>query len=144
MQGRVVRVERHEAEAGEGQGQDALGLPHPAAGLALALAGPPPPRGRVARLAGTVAVLTGRPVRPYLFDRHLLGHHTSRITGSTTGLRWKRWLTKRRTALRTVAPSCSRSNTAGSRRAPSPSRTAAFTPPLRPSAPFLSTNPPQP
>ena len=67
----------------------------------------------------------------------LVGHQTVRTSGSTTGLRWKRWLMKRRTALRTTAPISSRSMTSGSSRAWSASRTAAFTSSIRSSASFM-------
>src|SRR4029077_21080268 len=139
VQGRVVIVERHEAEAGQSQSEDALGLAHPAAGLALGLARETPLR-RLARgvadLARPVPVLAGL-LGQDLLDRHLLGHHTSRITGSTTGLRWNRWLTKRRTAPRTTAPTSSRSNASGSCREASASRTAVFTSSISASASFM-------
>src|SRR4029450_13738243 len=112
----IVRVQGHEAESGQGERQDALGLAYPAAGPALRLARRRGPalRGAVAR---TRPVLARVPLRQHLLDRRLLGHQTSRITGSTTGLRWNRCLMKRRAALRTIAPTSSRANNSGPSRA---------------------------
>src|SRR4030095_7279606 len=121
MERGIVRVQGHEAESGQGERQDALGLAYPAGGPALRLS-----RGHRTGLRGAVArarpVLARVPLRQHLLDRRLLGHQTSRITGSTTGLRWNRWLMKRRAALRTIAPTSSRSNTSGSCRAARASR----------------------
>src|SRR4030095_3820097 len=114
MERGIIRVKGHEAESGQGERQDALGLAYPAAGLALRFARRRGPtlRGAVARGVGrTRPVLVRVPLRRHLLDRRLLDHHTSRITGSTTGLRWNRWLMKRRAALRPIAPTSSRAET---------------------------------
>src|SRR4029453_9484174 len=135
-----VRVQGPEPESGQGERQDALGLAYPAAGPALRLARRRGPalRGAVGR---TRPVLARVPLRQHLLDRRLLGHQTSRITGSTTGLRWNRWVMKTPAALPTIAPTSSRSNPSGSCRAARASRTAAFTSSISASASFMYTNP---
>ena len=100
LRARVVGVERDDREAGEGQGEDALGLAHPAAGLAPGLllrrfapASRADRRGRARRPSDATAC-----------PPSMVRHQTVSTRGSTTGFRWNRWLMKRRTALRTVAP----------------------------------------
>src|SRR6266851_2312036 len=118
VQGRVEGIERHEAETRQRERQDALDLPHPAPLLAL---------GSAARARGSLG--------------GSVGHQTSRTSGITTGLRSKRWLMKRRTALRTTAPISSRSITSGSSRAASASRMARLTSSISSSDSFTYTNP---
>src|SRR5205809_3203654 len=120
VQGRVESIERHETEARQRERQDALDLPHPAPLLAL---------GSAARARGSLG--------------GSVSHQTSRTSGMTTGLRSKRWLIKRRTALRTTAPISSRSITSGSWRAARAARTACFTSSMSSSDSFMYTNPRQ-
>src|SRR5262249_30167920 len=126
---RVVSVEGDEAEAGEGKREDTLDLAYPATLLALDLARD---AGGCRRLGG------GRRRGTFLRGG---GHQISRTRGVTTGLRAKRWLMERRTALPATGPIRSRSITSGSppagpSRAARASRPACFPSSISPSAPF--------
>src|SRR5204862_8126151 len=132
---RLVGEQRDAAEASERRGQDALDPAHPAA-----LLSPGSARRAGRRRVGPRAGSRNRPPLRSPLGRsvgHSLSHQTSRTSGITTGLRSKRWLMKRRTALRAMAPMSSRSITSGSSRAASASRTARLTSSISSSDSFM-------
>ena len=105
--------QRGHREAGQGDRHDAPRLAQPPVRIALA---------PLARLEG------GRPDgRDGLVgvDGDDRGHQTSKIMGSTTGLRWNRWVTNCRTASRTRAPIASRSDGSSGARSERAAITAA-------------------
>src|SRR2546430_876961 len=99
---RIERRERDQAKPGGRERDDALDLAPPA--VTTSPAAPP-------------GLLVGRDER---------GHHTSRMSGSTTGFRRNRALTKCRTAVRTRAATTSRSDAASVSSSASAARTTAF------------------
>ena len=113
MQRGIEDRQRDDREARDGHRDDAARLAEPSAVVARAArAARPRRRGP----GGDRLVDVGGDGR---------GHQTSRIIGSTKGLRWKRWLTNWRTAVRTRAPIASRSHGSSGPRSASAASTAA-------------------
>src|SRR5262249_8441302 len=127
----IEHRQRDDGKAGHRDGEDAPRLAQPALGLGLAPRLLRAGRRRPRRRRGLVG-LDGDGLR---------GHQTSRIIGSTTGLRWKRWLTNWRTAVRTRAPSASRSCGSSGARSARAATTAARSSPSSVSFSFTYTTP---
>ena len=112
-QARIEDRQRDGREPRDGHREDAARLAEPSAMVArAACAARPRRRGP----GGYRLVGLGRNGR---------GHQTSRIIGSTNGLRWKRWFTNWRTAVRTRALVASRSHGSSDPRSASAASTAA-------------------